>query len=157
MKGNVDLIETLNSLLRDELTAINQYMVHSEMCANWGLERLHKATEKRAVDEMKHAEKLIGRILFLEGTPMVGRLNELQIGPDVAAQLKNDHLAEAGAVRAYNQAIAQAAQASDNGTRELLESILKDEEAHIDRLEAQLDQVKQMGMQNFLAQQVASS
>ncbi len=157
MKGNVDLIKTLNSLLADELTAINEYMVHSEMCANWGFERLHKATEKRAIDEMKHAEKLIGRILFLEGTPEVGRLNKLQIGPDVAAQLKNDRLAEARAVRAYNEAIPQAVQASDNGTRELLESILKDEEAHIDWLEAQLDQIEQMGLQNFLAQQVTAS
>jgi bacterioferritin len=157
MKGSIDLINTLNSLLRDELTAISQYMVHSEMCANWGFERLHKATEKRAVDEMKHAEKLIGRILFLEGIPAVGRLNDLQIGPDVAAQLKNDQLAEAGAVRSYNEAIAQAVQAGDNGTRDLLESILKDEEVHIDRLEAQLDQIRQMGIQNFLAQQVASS
>jgi bacterioferritin len=127
------------------------------MCANWGFERLHKATEKRAIDEMKHAEKLTGRILFLEGTPAVGQMNNLQIGPDVAAQLKNDQLAEARAVLSYNAAIPQAVQAGDNGTRELLESILKDEEAHIDWLEAQLDQIKQMGIQNFLAQQVTAS
>jgi bacterioferritin len=157
MKGNIDLVNTLNSLLRDELTAISQYMVHSEMCANWGFERLHKAAEKRAIDEMKHAEKLIGRVLFLEGTPAVSSLNNLQIGPDVAAQLKNDQLAETGAVRAYNDAIPQAVQAGDNGTRELLESILKDEESHIDRLEAQLDQIRQMGIQNFLAQQLVTS
>jgi bacterioferritin len=157
MKGNVDLISTLNLLLADELTAISQYMVHSEMCANWGLERLHKATEKRAIDEMKHAEKLIARILFLEGTPEVSRLNSLQIGPDAAAQLDNDRLAEARAVRAYNDGMAQAVKAGDNGTRELLEDILEDEEAHIDRLETQLEQIKQMGLQNYLAQQVNAS
>ena len=154
MKGNEKVITTLNALLADELTAINEYMVHSEMCANWGFERLHKATEKRAIDEMKHAEKLIGRILFLEGTPVVSRLNDLHIGADVAAQLNNDRGAEAGAVKAYNDAIRQAADLGDNGTRELLDSILKDEEAHIDWLEAQLDQIKQMGIQTYLAEQL---
>jgi bacterioferritin len=154
MKGNTKIIVTLNALLADELTAINQYMVHSEMCANWGFDRLHKAIERRAVDEMKHAEKLIGRILFLEGMPLVSRLNELQIGGEVEGQLANDLAAEQVAVRAYNNAIAQAVQLGDNGTRELHESILKDEEAHIDWLEAQLDQIKQMGLQNYLAQQM---
>lgn len=156
MKGNANIIVTLNALLADELTAINQYMVHSEMCANWGFERLHKAIEKRAVEEMKHAEKLIGRIVFLEGVPVVSRLNELHIGAEVEAQLANDHAAEATAIKAYNKGIAQAVQAGDNGSRELLESILKDEEDHIDWLEAQLDQIKQMGVQNYLAQQMES-
>jgi bacterioferritin len=140
-------------LLADELTAINEYMVHSEMCANWGFERLHKAAEKRAIDEMKHAEKLIGRILFLEGTPIVSNLKEIHIGADVAAQLKNDRSAEVGAIKAYNDAILQAAELGDNGTREMLEDILEDEEAHIDWLEAQLDQIKQMGVQTYLAEQ----
>ena len=153
MKGNDKIIDTLNALLADELTAISEYMVHSEMCSNWGFDRLHKAAEKRAIDEMKHAEKLIGRILFLEGTPVVHRLNPMRIGPDVAAQLKNDHAAEAGAVKAYNHAIQLASELSDNGTRELFEDILKDEEAHIDWLEAQSDQIKQMGIQIYLAQQ----
>jgi len=153
MKGNTDIIVTLNALLADELTAINQYMVHSEMCDNWGYERLHKATEKRAIDEMKHAEKLIGRILFLEGVPTVSRLNEMRIGASVQEQLANDYAAEEAAVRAYNDAIAQAAQLGDNGTRELLGAILKDEEDHIDWLEAQLDQIKQMGPQNYLVLQ----
>lgn len=153
MKGNVKVITTLNMLLADELTAINEYMVHSEMCANWGFERLHKAAEKRAIDEMKHAEKLIGRILFLEGTPIVSNLKEIHIGADVAAQLKNDRSAEVGAIKAYNDAILQAAELGDNGTREMLEDILEDEEAHIDWLEAQLDQIKQMGVQNYLAEQ----
>jgi bacterioferritin len=155
MKGNEKIIERLNALLADELTAISQYMVHSEMCANWGYERLHKATEKRAIDEMKHAEKLIGRIIFLEGKPIVSNLNKIVIGSDVEAQLKNDWTAEEGAVKAYNEGIRLAVEVGDNGTRELLESILKDEEDHIDWLEAQLDQVSQMGLQNYLVEQVS--
>ncbi len=154
MKGNEKIIERLNALLADELTAISQYMVHSEMCANWGYERLHKAVEKRAVDEMKHAEKLIGRVIFLEGKPVVSNLNKINIGPEVEAQIKNDWAAEDGAVKAYNEGIRLAVEVGDNGTRELLESILKDEEAHIDWIEAQLDQIKQMGIQNYLVEQV---
>lgn len=157
MQGNPKIIERLNALLADELTAISQYMVHSEMCANWSYAALHKAVEKRAVDEMKHAEKLIGRILFLEGTPVVSTLNKMSIGADVPAQLKNDHAAEAGAIASYNESIQLAAQAGDNGTRELLEAILKDEEIHIDWLEAQLDQIQHMGIQNYLAQQVGQA
>jgi bacterioferritin len=154
MKGNEKIIERLNALLADELTAVSQYMVHSEMCANWGYERLHKAVEKRAIDEMKHAEKLIGRVIFLEGKPIVTNLNKINIGPEVEAQIKNDWAAEDGAVKAYNEGIRLAVEVGDNGTRELLESILKDEEAHIDWLEAQLDQIKQMGIQNYLVEQV---
>jgi bacterioferritin len=154
MKGNEKIVERLNALLADELTAVSQYMVHSEMCANWGYERLHKAVEKRAIDEMKHAEKLIGRVIFLEGKPIVTNLNEINIGPEVEAQIKNDWAAEDGAVKAYNEGIRLAVEVGDNGSRELLESILKDEEAHIDWLEAQLDQIKQMGIQNYLVEQV---
>jgi len=154
MKGNTKIIEKLNSLLADELTAINQYMVHSEMCDNWGYERLHKGAEKRAVDEMKHAEKLIQRILFLEGMPTVSKLNEIHIGDEVEKQHKNDCGSEADAIRSYNEGILLAAELGDNGTRELLEAILKDEEAHIDWLEAQLDQIKQMGIQNYLVEQI---
>jgi len=155
MKGNDKVIETLNVQLADELTAVNQYMVHSEMCSNWGYERLHKAIEKRAIDEMRHAEKLIGRIIFLEGMPIVSNLNKITIGPDVQTQLKNDWNAEAGAVKTYNDAIRLAVQVGDNGTRELLDSILKDEEDHIDWLEAQIDQVAQMGLQNYLVENVS--
>ena len=155
MKGNERIIGTLNMLLADELTAINQYMVHSEMCANWGYEKLHKGAEKRAIDEMKHAEKLIGRVIFLEGKPIVTRLKKISIGPDVPAQVRNDWDAENGAVKAYNDAIRQAVELGDNGTRELLESILKDEEVHIDWLEAQLDQIRQMGIQNYLTEQIS--
>jgi bacterioferritin len=154
MKGNDKVIDTLNGLLKDELTAINQYMVHSEMCANWGYEKLHQVTEKRAIDEMKHAERLIGRILFLDGRPTVSKLNDIHIGPEVGEQLKNDLADEVSAVKAYNNGIQIAVDASDNGTRELLEAILKDEEEHLDKLEAQVGQVEQMGMQNFLSEQV---
>ena len=155
MKGNDRIIERLNALLADELTAINQYMVQSEMCSNWGYERLHKAIEKRAIQEMKHAEKLIGRIIFLEGSPTVSKLNKIEIGADVEAQHKNGWKAEEGAVRAYNESVRLAVEVGDNGTRELLESILKDEEEHIDWIEAQLDQIKQMGIQNYLVEQVS--
>lgn len=154
MKGNDRINETLNMLLADELTAINQYMVHSEMCANWMYGKLHEAVEKRAITEMKHAEKLIARLLFLEGLPVVSNLNPMQIGPSVEAQLKSDLAAEIGAVKGYNAGIRLAVEVGDNGTRELLESILKDEEEHVDWLEAQLDQISQMGLADYLGEQV---
>lgn len=154
MKGNAKIIEVLNSLLADELTAINQYMVHSEMCADWGYGELHEAVEKRAITEMKHAEMHIGRIIFLEGRPIVSNLNPLHIGQDVAAQLANDLASETGAVKAYNDAIRLAVEVGDNGTRAILEGILHDEEDHADWLETQLDQIEQMGLQNYLVEQV---
>ena len=154
MKGNDKLIDKLNFLLADELTAINQYMVHSEMCTNWGYDKLHEGLEKRAIDEMKHAEKLIGRILFLEGTPIVSSLNNIRIGADVARQLANDKDAETGAIKAYNEAIKLASEVGDNATKEILEHILMDEDAHIDKIEELLDQVEQMGIQFFLTTQV---
>jgi bacterioferritin len=154
MKGNEKILIVLNELLADELTAISQYMVHSEMCDDWGYERLHEAVEKRAIDEMRHAEELIGRILFLEGKPIVSKLNEMQIGADVEAQIRNDWSAEDGAVKAYNQGVKLAVEVGDNGTRALLESILKDEEDHIDWLEAQLDQIEQVGIENYLSEQI---
>jgi len=153
MKGNKKIIERLNTLLADELTAINQYIVHSEMCANWGYGRLHEAAEKRAITEMKHAEKLIERILFLEGIPIVSELNEIKIGSDVKAQFESDLAAEQMAVQAYNEGIELAVEVGDNGTKALLESILSDEEAHVDWLEAQLDQIEQMGIENYLTGQ----
>ena len=154
MKGNDRIIARLNDLLADELTAINQYMVQSEMCDNWGYEKLHKAFEKRAVDEMKHAERLIARVLFLEGTPIVSKLNKINIGAEVESQHANDLKSEQGAIQAYNESINLAVQVGDNGTRELLEHTLKDEEAHIDWIEAQLDQIRQMGIQNSLVEQL---
>jgi bacterioferritin len=154
MKGNEKIIEHLNLRLAEELTAINQYMVHSEMCDNWGYERLHKYIEKRAIDEMKHAEKLIARILFLEGRPTVSVLNKINIGAEVPKMHTSDWNAEEAAIRGYNESIKLAVEVGDNGTRELLEAILKEEEEHIDWLEAQIDQIKQMGPQNYLVEQV---
>jgi bacterioferritin len=150
MKGNEQIIGILNDFLSDELTAVNQYIVHSEMCDNWGYGKLHSAVEKRAIEEMKHAEKIIARILFLEGLPMVSNLKQMNIGATVDAQLKNDLAAEAGAIQAYNDGIRLCLEVGDNGTRELIDSNLKDEEAHLDWLEAQLDQIDQMGLQNYL-------
>jgi bacterioferritin len=154
MKGNEKLIKALNSLLADELSAINQYMVHSEMCANWGYEKLHTKIERRAIEEMKHAEKLIGRILFLEGTPIVSELKEIYIGEDVAKQLANDRAAEMSAVDAYNSAIILAGEVRDFATREILEAILADEDKHIDAIEELQDQIGHMGLPIFLTTQV---
>ena len=154
MKGTKEMIERLNARLADELTAISQYMVHSEMCDNWGYQRLHEAIEKRAISEMKHAEKLIARILFLEGIPIVSKLNKMNIGPDVAKQFQSDRGLEQSAIKSYNEDIKFAMEQGDNGTRELLVAILKDEEEHIDTIEAQLDQMKQMGVENYLAEQI---
>ena len=154
MKGNERIIEKLNDLLADELTAINQYMVHSEMCKNWGYERLHEKAEKRAMAEMNHAERLIERILFLEGMPVVSVLKKISIGKDIESQHGNDRAAEEDAIASCNDGIRLAVEVGDNGSRELLESILKDEEDHIDWLEAQLDQIGQMGIQNYLVEQI---
>jgi bacterioferritin len=154
MKGNEKIIKQLNARLADELTAINQYMVHAEMCENWGYKRLHEAIQKRAITEMKHAEKLIARLLFLEGSPTVSKLNKISIGADVEKIHKNDWKAEETAIRDYNVDIRQAAELGDNGTRDMLQSILNDEEEHIDWLEAQLDQIKQIGIQNYLVEQM---
>ena len=153
MKGNLKLIETLNSLLADELTAINQYIVHAEMCEDWGYTKLHESFEKRAIVEMKHAEKLIGRILFLDGTPIVTELNKIHIGDNVPKQLENDHKAEEEAIAAYNEAIVLAGEVKDYATRTLLQEILQDEDSHVDELEEYLDQIDQMGLSTFLSTQ----
>ena len=154
MKGDKKVIETLNSLLARELSVVNQYMVHAEECDNWGYGKLHDAIQKRAVTEMKHAEKLIGRIIFLEGIPIVSKLNKMFIGDEVPKMFNNDHNAEAGAIKSYNDAIKVCGDAKDFATRELLESILKDEDAHIDGIEEIQDQIKQMGLGIFLSIQV---
>jgi len=153
MKGNAKVLARLNARLAEELAAINQYMVHSEMDADWGYGKLHEVVEKRAIDEMKHAEALIGRILFLEGRPTVSKLAAIEIGEKVEAQFKNDLVAELAAVKAYNDDIRFAAESHDNGTLELLKGILKDEENHIDWIESQLEQIAQMGIQLYLAEQ----
>jgi len=154
VKGNKELIDVLNSLLADELSAINQYMVHSEMADDWGYHKLHEYFEKRAIDEMKHAEKLIGRILFLEGMPVVSNLKEIKIGSDVEKQLAYDHVAEEGAIKAYNDAIILAGKVKDFATREILEDILQEEDHHIDEIEELQDQISHMTMPIFLSTQV---
>lgn len=154
MKGNERVIETLNSLLSDELTAVNQYMVHAEMAANWGYKYLHEEIEKRAITEMKHAAHFISRILFLDGVPVVSQLKAINIGATVDKQLVNDWQAERTAVIAYNDGIKLCVEMGDNGSRELLESHLKDEECHLDWTEAQIEQINQMGLENYLSVQV---
>ena len=144
----------MNELLAEELTAINQYMVHSEMAEAWGYKKLHEAFEKRAIDEMKHAEVLIGRILFLEGTPTVSKLNKMMIGADVPKQLAGDRALEMGAVKAYNEAIILAGEVKDYATRDILQSILNDEDGHIDEIEEIQDQIGQMGLQIFLTTKI---
>lgn len=153
MKGNTNVLAALNDLLADELTAINQYVVHAEMAENWGYGKLQKLVRSRAITEMKHAEKLIERILFLEGTPIVSNLNKIKIGADIPKQLANDLASEIDAVKKYNAAVKVAMEAGDNVTKELFESILKDEDGHVDELEEKQDQIGQMGLQNFLALQ----
>jgi bacterioferritin len=153
MKGNEKLLKKLDDLLAEELTAINQYMVHSEMCANWDYQRLHETVEKRAIQEMKHAEKLIARMLFLEGMPTVSKLDAIHIGPDVPMQFQADLEAEKLAVRLYNEAIQLCDEVGDGATRTMLEGILNDEDAHVDWLEGQLDQIAQMGVALYLSTQ----
>ena len=153
MKGNEKILTALNQLLADELTAISQYMVHSEMCDNWGYGKLHKAIEKQAMDEMHHAEWLIQRIIFLEGAPMVAKLNPIQIGATVSDMIGNDGGAELSAIRAYNAAIRLAHDVDDQGSVDLLTTIVKMEEGHLDWAEAQQDQVRQMGLENYLTNQ----
>lgn len=151
MKGNEKLLEHLNALLADELTAINQYMVHSEMCANWGYGKLHLAIRKQAMDEMHHAEWLIERILFLDGVPTVSKLNKLTIGKNVSEIINNDNGDELKAVHAYNNAVKFAREIEDQGTADLLTKILTMEEGHVDWAEIQRTQIKQMGLENYLS------
>jgi bacterioferritin len=153
MKGDERVVKKLDELLCDELTAIMQYMVHSEMCANWGYQRLHQAVEKRARQEMHHAEDLIARIIFLEGTPTVSRLNQVHVGADVPKQLQSDLEAEVHTNSMYNEAIHLSDEANDAATRDLLESIVKEEDGHVDWLEEQLDQVAQLGVPLYLSTQ----
>lgn len=154
MKGNPEILNLLNGLLAEELSAINQYSVHAEMCDQWGYERLHEAIEKQARDEMRHAERLIQRILFLEGMPTVTRLKAISIGKTVDQMVASDQTAEQEAVNSYNAAIRQAIDLQDHGTREMLDAILKDEEAHLDWNEQQGELIAQMGLQNYLTTKV---
>jgi bacterioferritin len=154
LKGNDKVIACLQEVLKAELTAINQYFLHAEMLNNWGYKRLYAHTRKESIEEMKHAEELIERILFLEGEPNMSELFPLRIGKDVKAQFENDLKLELEAVPRLNEAIKVATEAGDNGSRELFEKILVDEEEHVDWLEAQLHMISEVGLQNYLAEQI---
>jgi bacterioferritin len=154
MQGDKKIIEILNQSLTAELTAINEYFVHAEMCENWGYERLSKVIRKHSISEMKHAEKLIERILFLQGVPNVQRLGKINIGESVPEQFKVDLALEMDAVGRLNPAIETCRELGDNNSRHLLEEILEDEEEHIDWLEAQMALLEQVGVANYLAQQI---
>ena len=154
MKGKAEVIAALGEMLKEELTAINQYILHSEMQENWGYHRLSGLTKKQSIGEMKHAEHLIERILFLEGMPKLDELGKLRIGRDVKQQLQNDLALEKGAVRDYNRAIETCRKASDNATADFLKDILKDEEEHVDFLETQLGLIDQLGYENYLVEQM---
>ncbi len=148
------LVDVLNDVLTAELTAINQYFVHAKMCKNWGFARLHEYIRKESIDEMRHAEAVIDRILFLNGVPNLQKLSKLNVGETVEEQLKSDLALEYLAVERLNRGIGLSTAASDNGTRELLARILVSEEEHIDWLEAQLEAIAQVGMPNWLSQQI---
>ena len=154
MKGNAKLIETLNEILTGELTAINQYFIHAKMCANWGFARLAHKVREESIEEMKHADEVIERILFLEGVPNMQRLDKVRVGETVLEQFKLDLKLEELAIPRLNKAVAQATELGDNTTRELVERILVSEEDHVDWLEAQLGLIKTVGEQNYLAQQI---
>ena len=154
MRGNDKVIHELNKALQAELTAICQYMIHGEMCQNWGYNKLGSFIKKQAIDEMRHAEGLIERILFLEGTPHLDVLPTPQIGATVKAQIENDLAAELEAVQQYNQSARICVEVGDNGTFALFEKMVTDEEQHADFLEAQVGVIAEIGIQNYLAQQV---
>ena len=154
MKGQSEVLKVLQEMLEEELGAINQYFLHSEMCENWGYKRLSKAIKKLSITEMKHAEEIIERMLFLEGTPSLSGLPKLNIGKDVKQQLANDLALELGAVIDYNKGVATCREAGDNGTADFLKEILTAEEGHVDFFEEQLGLIEQVGLQNYLAQQL---
>jgi bacterioferritin len=154
MQGDPRVVELLNQVLSAELTAVNQYFLHAKMQANWGFRRLHDVTRGESIDEMKHAEMLIERILFLEGVPNVQRLFAIKIGETVAEQLQLDVALEYESIKRLNDGIALAVEAGDNATREMLEGILVSEEEHTDWLETQLGAIGLIGVENYLAQQL---
>jgi bacterioferritin len=155
MKGKPEVLKVLQEMLEEELGAINQYFLHGEMCENWGYEGLSKHIKKVAINEMGHAEKIIERTLFLEGTPSLSGLPKLNIGKDVKQALENDLALELGAVHDYNEAVATCRKVGDNGTADFLKEILIVEEGHVDFFEEQLGLIEQVGLQNYLAQQLS--
>jgi bacterioferritin len=154
LKGDPKVLECLNTVLKAELTAINQYFLHAEMCDNWGYQRLAKHARKESIEEMRHAEYLMERILYLEGTPNMSDYFKINIGQNVVQQFKNDLQLEYDAVKRLNDFIAIAGTAGDYGSRQLFEKILSEEEEHVDYLEAQLNAIEEIGIQNYLAQQL---
>jgi bacterioferritin len=154
MKGNDQVLSLLNDLLTNELTAINQYFVHAKMCENWGYERLAHKIREESIDEMKHADMVISRILFLEGVPNLQRLNKLRVGETVREQLESDLQLEYSAIAFLNQGVAAAREAGDNASKDLFERILVSEEEHTDWIETQLELIRQVGEQNYLSQQI---
>lgn len=154
MKGDPRIIEVLNEVLKAELTAINQYFLHSEMCENWGYKRLEQVIRKESIGEMKHAESCIARILLLDGTPNMSDMFKINVGRNVKEQIESDLQLEYAAVKRLNAGINLCREANDSGSRELLEHILVEEEEHIDYLEAQLHAIEEVGIQNYLAQQI---
>ncbi len=154
MHGRPEIIELLNDVLTAELTAINQYFVHAKMCENWGYDRLAERVKAESIDEMRHADELIERILFLEGVPNLQRLGSVRVGETVPEQLRVDLEMEYDAIERFNRGIALAVEAGDNGTRALLETMLRAEEDHADWLESQQELIRQLGVEHYLAQQV---
>ena len=154
MQGNSKVLAALGEALKAELTAINQYFLHAKMCENWGYLRLGDAYRKESIDEMKHAEKLMTRILFLEGTPNMTDIGPIKVGKNVKAQLENDLALELAAVKQLNGAIKLATEVGDNASRALFEEILADEEEHVDHIEGQLHALAEMGLENYVAQQL---
>lgn len=154
MKGSPKVIASLNEALKEELTAINQYFLHAEMCENWHYDRLGDYIKKQSIDEMKHAEALIERILFLDGTPTMNEAMTLTIGKNVREQIESDLRLEVEAVGMYNRFVQISRDEGDNASRELFERLLKDEEEHVDWLEAQMHQIKELGYERYLARQV---
>jgi bacterioferritin len=154
MKGDATVIAVLSEVLKAELTAINQYFLHGEMCSNWGYEKLYKHTREESIEEMRHAEELIERILYLDATPNMSDYFRIQIGRNVLEQFKNDLQLEYDAVKRLNDGIKVCVEAGDNGSRDLLQKILDDEEVHIDWLEGQLHAIEETGLQNYLSQQI---
>jgi bacterioferritin len=156
MKGNPKVIAQLNRALREELTAINQYFIHAEMCENWGYDRLSKYIKKQSIDEMKHAEALIERVLFLDGAPTMEPL-ALTVGKGVKEMIASDLKLELGAIVLYNEAARISADEKDNGTRDLFIKLLKDEEGHADWLETQLHQIAELGYERYLSKQTSEA
>jgi bacterioferritin len=154
MRGNDRVIAALNQALKSELTAINQYFVHAEMAENWGYKRLSGLIKKDSIQEMKHAEEIIERILFLDGEPNMSELFPIRVGRNVKQQIENDLALEIEAVANYNASVALCREVGDNGTRELFEKLLADEEGHVDFLESLLFQIQEMGYERFLSQQI---